>query len=148
MASAELKKILDADPKLFFEVISGFEDYPEFVEGCTQAKTLKKTKNGCQVAYKVSLIKEITYTLNHVLEPEKGILSWSLVESDFFKKNEGRWEIAPQGKNQTQALYQVELEFKIPVPGLILNRIIKSGLPTLLQNFEKRAKSLENRRVP
>jgi hypothetical protein len=38
--------------------------------------------------------------------------------------------------------YSLALDFKIYVPGLVLNGLVKSQLPKMLECFEKRAKAV------
>ena len=42
----------------------------------------------------------------------------------------------------TDLRYVIEIEFKIPVPGLILNRLIKSSLPSMVRSFESQARKI------
>ena len=84
------------------------------------------------------MIKEVSYTVDQREDPEQGVVEWSLVESDFMKKNNGRWRIRSAGPGKTEVHYEVEVEFKIPVPSLILNRLIKSSLPDMIRSFAER----------
>lgn len=139
MAKAEIRETLAVDSKALFDVITRYEDYPQFVEGCTSVEVERKGPGRARATYKVSMMKDITYTLDHREDPEKGIIEWTLVDSDFFKLNSGRWELKAAGAGKTEAHYALEAEFKIPVPGLILNRLIKGSLPPMVKSFEKRA---------
>ena len=84
-------------------------------------------------------MKDISYTLDHKADPKTGKIEWSLVESDFLKKNSGTWELKSLGKGKTQVKYSIEIDFKFPVPGMILNRLIKGGLPKMIGSFGDRA---------
>ncbi len=140
MASAEIKEILPVDKDKLFEAIIRYENYPQFVEGCTAVKVERKGTGKARATYHVSMVKDVTYTLDHLEDAEGGRVEWTLVESDFFKKNTGRWELKTAGKGKTEVFYSLDVEFKIPVPGFMLNRLIKGGLPSMLKNFEKQAK--------
>jgi len=139
MAQAEFHEVLSVDRDKLFQVITQYEHYPKFVEGC-KAVTIEKA-DGAQkrVTYQVSMMKEVSYTLDHSEDAQSGVVSWTLVESDFFKKNIGRWELKSVGPGKTDVRYALELEFKIPVPGLILNRLVKGSLPAMVKSFQKRA---------
>ncbi len=139
MANAEFKEVLKVDRDKLFDVIVKYEDYPDFVDGCTEVKIKSKAKGKACVAYKVSMIKDARYTLDHVEDREKGIVTWTLIEGDLIKKNNGRWELKSVGPGKTEIRYTVEIEFAIPVPGLILNRMVKSSLPKMVQGFVERA---------
>src|SRR4051812_17843497 len=125
MAQAEIQETLAVDFSKLFGVITKYEDYPSFVEGCSSVEIEHRESGKARVTYRVNMIKEISYTLEHSEDAEKGIIAWTLSSSDFMKKNSGRWELKALGPGRTQAKYAVELEFKISVPSLILNRLIK-----------------------
>jgi ribosome-associated toxin RatA of RatAB toxin-antitoxin module len=139
MAQAEFHEVIAADKDKLFEVISRYEDYPQFLEGCTGAKVERKGTGQARVTYNVSMMKDITYTLDHREDASAGVNEWSLVESDAFKKNTGRWVLKSAGPGKTDVLYTVEIDFKFPVPGFILNRIVKGSLPSMIESFRKKA---------
>jgi len=51
-------------------------------------------------------------------------------------------ELKSLGPGKTEAYYSLEIEFKIMVPNMILNKIVKSSLPGMVKNFEKQAQKL------
>jgi ribosome-associated toxin RatA of RatAB toxin-antitoxin module len=139
MAHAEIHEVIAVDKDKFYETVVRYEEYPKFVEGCTQVKVERKGPGKARVSYKVSLMKDVNYTLDHEEDPANGVVRWTLVDSDFFKKNTGCWEIKPAGAGKSDVRYDLEVEFKIPVPGFVLNRLVKGSLPGMLRNFEKQA---------
>jgi ribosome-associated toxin RatA of RatAB toxin-antitoxin module len=142
MAKAEIHEIVNADKDKLFQAISRYEDYPQFVENCKSAKVERKGSGKARVAYHVSLIKDVRYVIDHTEDAQAGTVSWSLVESDTFKTNNGRWELKSLGPGKTDVKYFLELDFKIPVPGLILNRLIKGPLPSMVKSFVDRANKI------
>lgn len=139
MAQAEISKVVDVDSKDLFKIVNDFETYPEFVDGCKSVKVDRKSPTEARVTYSVSMMKEITYTLDHKADPETGRVEWSLFKSDFLKKNSGYWTIKSAGPGKTEVKYSIEIEFNFPVPGMILNRLVKSSLPSMLASFTERA---------
>ena len=69
--------------------------------------------------------KDFTYTLDHSEDLKSGKVQWNLIESTLFKKNIGHWHLRESGNGKTDVHYKVEVEFKIPVPGFILNRLVE-----------------------
>ena len=140
MAQAELKEVLAVDTDKLFSIITRYEDYPQFVEGCTEVKIEERTPKNTRVTYHVNVMsQDVVYTLDHKEDRETGRIDWSLVESNFFKKNCGYWQIKSIGKNKSDVLYSLDIEFKISVPGFILNRLVKGSLPGMVRSFEKQA---------
>ncbi len=142
MAQAEINEVLSVGIDKLWDAIVRYEDYPSFVEGCTGVKVERKGPGQARAAYNVSMIKDITYQLDHKEDKQKGLVEWTLVDSDFMKKNNGRWILKSLGPNKTDVTYSIEIEFNIAVPGFILNRLVKGNLPAMLKGFEKRAKSI------
>jgi len=99
----------------------------------------RKSPGHARVTYKVNMMKEVNYTLDMHEDREAGTVKWSMVESDSFKTNNGRWEIKEIAPGQTDVKYWLEIDFTIPVPGFILNRLVKAQLPTMVKSFVKRA---------
>lgn len=139
MAKAEIQETLAVSRDRLYSVITQYEDYPKFVEGCKEVNVKRNGSGETRVTYHVSMIKDISYTLDHREDGKKNRLEWNLVESDFMKSNTGFWELKDLGNGKTEIRYGVEIEFKFPVPSLILNRLIKGSLPAMVKSFEKRA---------
>lgn len=140
MAQAEYQAVLSVPKDKLFETITAYEDYPQFVDGCSRVEVERKGSGRARVTYHVSMMKEISYTLDHEEDREAGEVRWTLVESDFFKHNNGLWRLKDAGDGKTDALYQLDVEFKIKVPGFILKQLVKGNLPSMVKSFEKRAK--------
>jgi ribosome-associated toxin RatA of RatAB toxin-antitoxin module len=141
MAQAEHREVLSCDRDTLFKVIADYASYPSFVDG---VKSVKVDRDGgkIQASYAVSMVKDVSYRLNHVEDSAQGVISWTLLDSDFFKKNDGRWELKSVGPGKTEALYRLDVEFKIPVPGFMLSRLVKGSLPSMVKSFEKRAQAV------
>jgi len=142
MAQAEIHEVLPVDCDKLFAAIISYEEYPKYVDGVTGIKVERKGAGQARVTYNVSMMKDVTYTLDHKEDQALGTIEWTLVESDFFKANKGIWKLKSVGAGKTDVTYKIEVEFKIPVPGLILNRLIKGSLPSMLKCFENRAKKI------
>ncbi len=137
-----------------WNVITDYEKYPNFVEGVKSVKILspkllhdvKATEYkdpSKRIEYNVSLLgKEIRYILDHIEDKKTGQMSWSLIESNFFKSNEGSWKLSKLAENKLEVTYSLSLDFNIYVPGLVLNQLVKSSLPKMISGFEKQANSV------
>lgn len=140
MAQAEFHEVLEVDTKRFFSVVTNYEEYPKFVDGCKSVNVTREGEGRVRVNYNVNVMsQDVNYTLDLHENSDTGSIVWSLVDSNLFKKNVGRWEIKPAGPGKTDVLYTLDIEFKITVPGFILNRLVKGSLPGMVKSFEKRA---------
>ncbi len=140
MPAAQDSIIINVPKEKFFEVITDFEKYPEFIPEMKSAQVVEHKDNEYIVDFTVTLIKKIDYRLKLIAHPYTK-LEWNLVKG-FFKKNYGYWEIEELGPEQIKATYYVELEMGMLVPKKILNELAQIGLPRMLKNFKERAESL------
>lgn len=142
MAQAEVHEIVSVDRDKLFRAITRYEDYPKFVEGVEKISVERKEAGRALVTYRVNMMKELNYTLDIREDAETGVVEWKLEKSDSFTVNNGRWELKAMGPGKTDVKYSLELEFNFPVPGFILNRLIKSQLPSMVKSFAKQADTL------
>lgn len=142
MAEASKTITMDVPRDRLWSVITDYEKYAEFVDGVSKVKIVSRETGKVRVEYAISLLsKDITYTLDHAEQgPDK--MSWSLIDSNIMKANSGGWTLKDLGGGKTEVTYSLALDFKIYVPGMILNGLVKSSLPKMLESFEKRAKSV------
>ena len=142
MAQAEISRTINAPKDVVYKVITDYEKYPEFVSSCQEAKVLSSEPGKKRVAYRVELMKDVRYTVDQREDAAKGVVEWSLVESNIFKQNAGRWELREVDATHTEATYTLEVEFKIPVPGFVLKKLVQGSLPAMVKDFVERAESL------
>lgn len=143
MAQASTTVVIPVSQSHMWSVITDYEKYNQFVSSTKDVKILSETPGQRQIKYNIELLgKDIFYTLKHIEEaPSK--MSWSLVEGNIMKVSNGGWNLKPISPEETEVTYSLELEFKIYVPGFVLNNLVKSTLPSMLKEFEKRALELK-----
>src|SRR4051812_4919144 len=118
MAQTEFHDVLSVNPEKLLSTITQYEDYPKFVEGCTSVKVDRFPDGKVRVEYQVTVMSQnVSYTLDHWEDRKTGKVEWELVDSNFFKKNNGRWIVKPLGAEKVDVTYALEVEFKVPVPG-------------------------------
>jgi ribosome-associated toxin RatA of RatAB toxin-antitoxin module len=142
MAEASKTIEMSVPREKLWSVIIDYAQYPKFVDGAQKVKILSREKDKVRVEYGIQLLgKDITYTLDHFENGPDG-MKWELVESNILKANYGSWKLRELGSGKTEVTYSLALDFKIYVPGMILNGLVKSSLPKMLDSFEKRTRSV------
>ncbi|HEY8207957.1 MAG TPA: SRPBCC family protein [Myxococcaceae bacterium] len=142
MPGASKSIVINAAPDKVFDVVSGYEKYPEFMGEVKEARTSNRKGNQVDVQFKVDLMKTIKYSLRMVEErPSK--VTWTFIEGEFMKDNKGSWLLEPAGANQTKATYQIEMALGPLVPKTIVNALVDTQLPKMLESVKKRAESLK-----
>ena len=143
MARADRTEVYDIPAEKFYQAIIGYKQYTDFVDGVKSVIVEKESADGAVVKFTLSIIKEISYTINLKHIPNKEV-SWSLVTGDMMKINNGRWTLKDLGGGKTEVNYNLEMEFKgfLPGLGMIEKTLVNTNLPMTMKSFFKRAQEL------
>lgn len=140
MPGAQRTITINAPVEKCWAVISDYERYPEFLPEVKKIKTLNRRGSEVDVQYEAEVVKVIKYTV-HMREEGPKKLSWSFVDGEFMKDNKGGWVLEDGGNGTTKATYSIEVEVGMLVPKTIVNALVDTQLPKLLENFKKRIES-------
>jgi ribosome-associated toxin RatA of RatAB toxin-antitoxin module len=142
MPGASRSIVISAPAEKVFDVIAGYEKYPEFMSEVKEVRTSNRKGNQVDVHYKVELMKAIKYSLR-MTEERPTRLSWTFIEGEFMKDNKGAWTLEPAGEGQTKATYNIEMALGPLVPKTIVNAMVETSLPKMLDAVKKRVESLK-----
>lgn len=137
MPGATRSIVINAPVEKCFEIISDYERYPEFLPEVKKIRTSNRRGAEVDVHYEAEVVKVIKYTL-HLKEEKPNRVSWSFIEGEFMKDNKGGWVLEDAGNGTTKATYSIKVAVGPLVPKTILNALVDSQLPKLLENFKKR----------
>jgi ribosome-associated toxin RatA of RatAB toxin-antitoxin module len=140
MPGATRSIVIHAPPDKCFDVITDYERYPEFLPEVKKTRTLNRRGNECDVQYEAEVVKRIKYTV-HLKEERPTRVSWTFIDGDFMRDNKGGWVLEDLGDGKTKATYTVEITLGPLVPKSIINALVDTSLPKLLENFKKRIES-------
>ena len=141
MAGANHTTVFNVPLDILWDVITDYEGYADFVEGLESIEVTKRQGKVTVANYTVSMFgKKVRYTLKHTEVPKKS-LKWTMLEGEFFKHNDGGWDLKPLGDDKVEATYTVDVGFPLLVPKAIVNTLTGTQLPTMMKAFEERAKS-------
>ncbi len=141
MPKVSRTEVFDIKKEQFYSVLENYEAYKEFVDGVSSIKVLEKDAKGARVEYSVNLIKKFIYILKMEQNKPNG-LSWSLESGNLFKKNSGAWFLKELDDGKLEVTYELEVEFKGFAPKAIINKIVSSNLPAMMQSYYERAKNV------
>lgn len=140
MPGAQRTITINAPVEKCWAVISDYERYPEFLPEVKKIRTMNRRGNEVDVQYEAEVVKVIKYTV-HMKEEAPKKVSWSFIDGEFMKDNKGGWVLEDGGNGTTKATYSIEVEVGMLVPKAIVNGLVDSQLPKLLENFKKRIES-------
>jgi coenzyme Q-binding protein COQ10 len=142
MAGANHTTVFNVPLDALWDVITDYEGYADFVEGLESIEVTKRSGKDVYADYVVSMFgKKVRYSLKHTESPKKS-LKWEMVTGEFFKFNNGGWDLKAKGDDKVEATYTVDVGFPLLVPKSIVNTLTGTQLPTMMKAFEERAKEL------
>ena len=142
MPEVHYSEIIPVPKELLHSVIADYKKYPEFLTEIKQAKIVVQRPK--TVDFELELIKKFHYRLK--FRETKDEISWQLVESNLFKKNDGRWALTEIDKGQTEAHYYLDIDFGFLVPKFIVASLVEKDLPKMVSRFKKRAQEIASRK--
>ena len=140
MPGATRSVVINAPVERVFSVIKDYQKYPEFLPEVKSTRLSNRRGDEVDVLYEVDVLKRIRYTLRLKEEPPNRI-SWTFVEGEVMRDNRGHWLLEDLGGGKTRATYNIEMKLGPLVPKSIVNVLVDSSLPKMLEAFKKRSES-------
>ena len=129
-----------ATPQQVMKVISDFEAYPQWTGAVKEAEVLRTGADGrareVRFVLDAGAIKD-TYTLDYDWDGDHGV-SWTLVEADILKAMTGSYRLLGNPDSTTRVTYQLAVDVKIPMLGMIKRKAEKVIIDTALKELKKR----------
>ena len=143
MAKAETTEVFNCTPEQFYQIVSDYEHYPDFLSEVKECRILKSEGHRKLVEYTVSVVKNFTYSLWMTEDTNKSI-TWEFAGRDIFKTSTGSWKMSEEG-GKTRAHYTVDATFTMFVPGPIAKALVSVNLPNMISAYHKRVAELYGR---
>lgn len=137
MAGAQRTITINATVDKCWSVISDYERYSDFLPEVKKIRAFNRRGAEVDVQYEAEVVKVIKYTV-HMKEEAPNKLSWSFIDGEFMKDNKGGWVLEDAGNGTTKATYNIAVEVGMLVPKTIINALVDTQLPKLLENFKRR----------
>ncbi|MFE9257186.1 SRPBCC family protein [Streptomyces sp. NPDC006879] len=136
---------IEAAPAEVMAVIADFDRYPEWTGEVKQAEVLSRDEQGR--AEQVRLVLDAGAVKDdHVLAytwSADGSVSWSLVKSQMLRQLDGSYTlVAVGGGDRTEVTYQLTVDVKIPMLGMIKRKAEKVIIDRALDGLKKRVEKL------
>ncbi|HWV25686.1 MAG TPA: SRPBCC family protein [Aeromicrobium sp.] len=123
--------VIEASPEQVLDAVAAVEDLPRRSGSHQSAVVESRTPDGRpqRVRAKVSAVGMTDEEVTDYAWDEPSSVSWTLVESGFQAVQNGTYTLTPTGGG-TKVRLDLEIDVKIPLPGLIQKRILKGALDT------------------
>ena len=134
--------VISADPDSIMDVIADYEAYPDWQDEIKEAEILETDDDGwgTSVRFKVdATIAVVNYVLAYTYTDTS--VSWTMVEGDKVKRNEGSYQLTDQGDATTLVEYDLEVEPGIKVPSMLRKQASKRIVRTALEGLKRRVEA-------
>ncbi|MGI5374786.1 SRPBCC family protein [Streptomyces sp. CA-251387] len=134
---------IEAAPADVMGVISDFARYPDWTGEVKEAEVLKTDGEGraeqVRLVMDAGAIKDdqvLAYTWTGENE-----VSWTLVKSQMLRSLDGSYILKPAGAGSTEVTYQLTVDVKIPMLGMIKRKAEKVIIDRALAGLKKRVEA-------
>lgn len=141
MAGASRTVTINAPIEKVWAVVTDYEKYPEFLSEQTSVKVKSRNGNVVEAVFGLKLMMEIKYTLR-LTETAPTRMSWTMLEGQMMKSNEGGWLLEAVSPTETKATYTIEVALKGLVPKSVSTSLVDSTLPKTMEAFKARVEKL------
>jgi hypothetical protein len=144
MASRTSSAIVIAAPRAaVMAVIADFTAYPQWASAVRAAEVLGEEGDGQPSRVRFTLdagVVKDTYTLGYDWDGDASV-HWHLAEpGSVISAMDGGYALADQA-GATQATYELSVDIRIPMPGLLKRRAEKTIIDTALRGLKNRVES-------
>ncbi|MFF2039209.1 SRPBCC family protein [Kitasatospora sp. NPDC058170] len=131
---------IDATPAEVMAVIADFAAYPAWTGEVKEIEVLETAENGRAAQVRLLLdagaIRD-EHVLAYTWDGDREV-GWTLVRSQMLRSLDGSYTLAPLGKGGTEVTYQLAVDVKIPMLGMIKRKAEKVIIDRALAGLKKR----------
>jgi ribosome-associated toxin RatA of RatAB toxin-antitoxin module len=138
------KMIVKAPPAICYDVVSDFDSYHEWAPDLKEITVLARdsASRATRVRFRAAGIgRSNHYTLDYDYSKAPSELSWVQSDGDLTSRLDGAYVFEPAGEGETQVVYKLIVELKIPLPAFVKRRAESKILSTALRSLRARVES-------
>ncbi|MFD8598724.1 SRPBCC family protein [Kitasatospora sp. NPDC059646] len=132
--------VIDATPAEVMAVIADFAGYPEWTDELKEIEVLQTGPDGRAAEVRLLLdagaIRD-EHVLAYTWDGDREV-GWTLVKSQMLRALDGSYRLAPAGQGRTEVTYQLAVDVKIPMLGMIKRKAEKVIIDRALAGLKKR----------
>ncbi|MFE2722981.1 SRPBCC family protein [Kitasatospora sp. NPDC059327] len=131
---------IDATPATVMAVIADFAAYPAWTGEVKEIEVLETAENGRAAQVRLLLdagaIRD-EHVLAYTWDGDREV-GWTLVRSQMLRSLDGSYSLAPLDGGRTEVTYQLAVDVKIPMLGMIKRKAEKVIIDRALAGLKKR----------
>jgi hypothetical protein len=134
---------INASPKAVMAVIVDIPAYPTWSGPIREAQILEVGPDGrpkrVRFAIDAVIVKD-TYVLDYTWKGDESV-AWTLVESGAQGSQDGSYTLRDLGDGSTEVGYDLAIELKIKVPGILRRKVQSGVIDAALKDLKKHVES-------
>ena len=138
--SLEFFKLLNVESHIVFNEIANFENYVNFIPGCSKAKLIERNKE-----YEVGEL-EFNFLLRKYTIKSKNTISGANIMMEQiegpFEAFTGQWNIISKSKKSCEVIFKAKFELPFLLDNLAPNYVIDKFYENALDSFLKRLNTI------
>ncbi|NDE95392.1 MAG: hypothetical protein EB063_03840 [Proteobacteria bacterium] len=130
------QKVLNVDSRKAFEVITNFNDYSDFIPGCTGATLISR-----ELPIEIGRLEFNLLGKEYFIESENTLDDSSITIRQLkgpFEKFEGRWSVAHIDKNSCQIDFDATYELPFLLNAITPEHLAKNFSKNIIDSFIER----------
>jgi ribosome-associated toxin RatA of RatAB toxin-antitoxin module len=138
------RMIVRASPETCYEVVVDFERYPEWATDIKQVEVSERDDSGraAVVSFRAAAFgRSTSYTLSYDYAGAPQELTWVQTRGDLTSRLDGAYVFEPTVDGDTEVVYRLVVELKVPIPGFVKRRAEGRIMQTALKNLKARVES-------
>lgn len=131
--------VINASPAEVMTILADIPSYPDWAAPVESAEVLETGPDGrpAMARFVVSaMIAKDEFVSSYVWDGDAGV-RWKLVESSVMSSQDGGYTLVDLGGGQTEVTYELIVELKIKIPGLLKRKLQSSLIETALKDLKK-----------
>jgi ribosome-associated toxin RatA of RatAB toxin-antitoxin module len=130
------QKVLNADPKKILKVVTDFNDYSNFIPGCTGATLLSR-----EFPKEIGRLEFNLFGKDYYIESENIIDDYSITIKQLkgpFKKFVGKWTVISIDKNLCQIDFNATYKLPFLLDAITPEQLVNNLSENIIDSFIKR----------
>ena len=138
------RMIMRASPERCFEVVADFERYVDWAGDIKHVEVVERDAHDrpSAVAFRAAAFgRSTSYTLSYDYAGAPRELTWVQTQGDLTSRLDGAYVFEPTVDGDTEVVYRLVVELKVPIPGFVKRRAEGRIMHTALKHLKARVES-------
>ena len=131
--------IIRGTPQDCYAVLTAFEGYPDWAADIKAVTVDERDQQGRarRVTFRAAAFgRSTSVTLQYDYTNAPRELSWVQVDGDLTRRYDGYYRLAPSGDSDTEIVYHLVVDLKVPLPGFVKRRAEGRIMGTALRELK------------